>query len=108
MNQNQLRGVGIIVASTVSMILSLQLDTTIPVILVPLIFSVVLLIFGILLIFKKISFVQKPFSIINLGIGIFIGIFVMMFIYNANKNREGSEQRRQLEEKMQAIKKTSN
>ncbi|MBB1283887.1 hypothetical protein HRH25_05845 [Flavisolibacter sp. BT320] len=103
MNKSQLRGVGIIVASLFCVLLSLQLGAF-SVIIVPLIFSTVLLVYGILLFTQKVQLAPKSISFIDLGIGLCIGVILSMFVLSFKNNKE-TQRLRELETKFQSIKK---
>jgi uncharacterized membrane protein len=62
--------------------------------------------YGIFLFVNKSPIEQKQFSIINFGIGAFVGVIITIFIIGSSRN-EKSKERRQLEQRLQETKKTS-
>jgi uncharacterized membrane protein len=105
MRINVRKGIAIIACSAIGIILTLQLDSK-SLMIIPLLTNVVWLFYGMFLLTRKTPVEQKPFSIINFGIGAFIAVIATVFVISYSRN-EKSKDRRQLEHKLQEIKKTS-
>lgn len=103
MNNNQQRGLVILISSIVALIFALQLP------IVPAKYFIAFLNFlmmtlGILMLSKRVDLIQKPFSIVSFGIGFSIAIIFTIFFLSL-KNGEKSKERRQTEMELQKLNK---